>query len=231
MATRAELLAQTKRILKDTVPRIVDADLEGVIQNEAIQHFSKHKAKKRIADLTASGSFDYELSVANFTYWINGFSWILSVEYPIDSQNPNIIEFEKWDIYEDTSAKFLRFLDTTPNTGTIRVVYFGPHNVPDSGESTLDDIDVGAFCFLVASMGAMTIAGFYGQSSDSNIGADAIAYRDKSDIWAARGKDWYKKYIEYMFPNNLQASMAFREFDTTYKELALSRLTHKDWTR
>lgn len=234
MATKASILSDVQRILQDDATVLnPTTEITDVIQNEAVQLYSKHKPYLRVADLTADGTYDYTINTTNFPGWSDDFSHIQDVEYPAgEYQDPNMTPFEEWMIYEDTTTKYLRFTETTPASGyTIRARYTTPHSVPDSGNATIYANDVGAFCNLAASLCAMAISNHYGQTSNSTITADAVAYRDKSDIWASRAKDLYKKYTELMFPDHIQAAMAFREFDTSFAALGYSRLTHPEWSR
>lgn len=235
MSTKATLYAEVVRILRDDANITTQAQRESAIQVEAVQLYSKHRPFKKVSDITANGTYSYEINNTNFPDWADGFSYIKNVEYPAgEYQDPHDAKtpFEEFEIYSDTTKEYLRFTRVTPTSGkTIRSTYFVPHSVPDSGDATIYATDVGAFSNLATSFCAMHIANYYGQTSNSTIGADAVAYRDKSDIWAARAKDLYKKYIDYMFPNHLEAAMAMREFDTVYQELQYSRLTHPEWAR
>lgn len=230
MTTTITVNTAVDRILKDGEQIVSTTDIDSFIENEALQIYSKHKPLIKTADLSASSSYDYELSAANFTSWIDGFSDIKEVEYPTGSQIPNIIPTEEWMIYETASTKYLRFRRTTPSSGTIRVTYTVPYEITDSA-STIKDNDVGAFANLASSLCAGVIARKYGQTSDSTIGADAVAYRDKSDVWASRSKDLFKLYIDFIFPKELDAAFAQKEFDTIYSSLGYSRLTHPEWSR
>lgn len=236
MSTKATILADVQRVVKlDAGLTILSSgDLEDIIQTEAVQIYSKHRPYKRIKDLTANSTYSYEVNSTIFTGWEDEVSVITKVLYPADEyQNPEDeeIQFEDWEIYETASAKYLRFTAETPGSGTIRVFYTSLHSVPDSGDATIYPNDVGAFTYLAASLAALAVADFYGNTSNSNIAADAVAYRDKSDVWGTRSNNLLAKYIKHMFPDNVLAAGAFREFDTMYKELGYQRLTHKEWTR
>jgi len=222
--------AAVDRILKDAELNITSGDINSFIQEDALEIYSKHRPLTKTADVSASGSYDYELSTGNFASWVDGFSDIQDVEYPTGNQSPTMIPREEWMIYETASAKYLRFLRTTPSSGTIRANYTVPHTIDDSS-STVYEKDFGAFCNLASSLCAGAIARKYGNTSNSTIGANAVAYRDKSDIWASRSKDLLKLYLDFMFPKELDAAFAQKEFDTIYGALGLYRLTHLEWQR
>lgn len=236
MSTLIELNAMVDRILQEPeTAQISTAEIDAVIQTEAVQLYSKHRPLRKVSDISATSSYDYTINNTNFPSWVDGFSYIKNVEYPAgEYQDPKDAKtpFEEFEIYEDSTTQYLRFTRVTPTSGkTIRSTYFVPHSVPDSGEATIKATDIGAFANLASSLCAMAIANYFARTSESTIGADAVAYRDKSDVWAARAKDLYKKYVDYMFPGHLQAAMVMKEFDTVYGELGYSRLTHKEWAR
>jgi len=236
MGTKASILADVTRITKlESAPNILDStDLEDIMQTEATEIYSKHRPYKRIADISAANTYSYEINNTVLTGWIDEVSWIDKILYPADEyQNPESEEvpFEDWEIYEDTTKKYLRFTAETPSTGIIRVFYYGMHSVPDSGNATVYTNDLGAFANLSSSLAAMAIANYYGNTASSAITADAVAYRDKSDVWGTRSKNLWTRYFTHLFPEKVGAAGAFREFDTMYKELSLGRLTHKGWTR
>ncbi len=236
MATKATILADVKRIIQlDTSPSILtDAQLEDIMQTEATEIYSTHRPYKRIGDISAASSYSYEINSTVLTGWVDEISYIDKVLYPADEyQNPEDeqVAFEDWEIYEDTTKKYLRFTGETPSTGTIRVFYYGMHSIPDSGDATIYTNDLGAFANLSASLAALSVANYYGNTANSSITADVVAYRDKSDVWGTRSKNLWTRYFNHLFPEKVGAAGAFREFDTTYKELGLNRLTHKEYTR
>lgn len=231
MSQLSDYNSKVDAIIQDEAGFLDTTEIDDFIQKEATQQYSNHKPFERVADIAAANTYDYIINVTNFPSWSDGFSYIINVEYPAgEYQNPNIIEFEAWEIYKTSTAEYLRFTETTPSTGTIRPRYATPHSITAS-TSTVYDNDFGAFCNLAGAFCCGAIARRLGQSSDSTIGADAVAYRDKSDVFASRMKELVTAYVSYMFPDKIKASFTMREFDTVYGELGLSRLTHKYWTR
>ena len=235
MTTKAEINAMVDRALQDDAGKLTSDEIDGFMTTEALQMYTRHRPYTAVVDLSANGTYSYEISASAFPSWVDGFSYIAKIRYPAgEYQDPRDeeIAFEDWEIYETTTTKYLRFTSISPTSGkTIRVFHTAVHTIPASTAVSIYANDIGAFVNLTSSFCAAAIARGYGQTSNSTIGADAIAYRDKSDIWASRAKELYTKYIEYMFPDQLDASMAFREFDTKFEELGFSRLTHKAWTR
>lgn len=231
MSQLSDYNAKVDAIIQDDAGKLSSAQIDDFIQKEATQLYSLHKPYEKVWDISAANTYDYAINATNFPGWSDGFSSIINVEYPAgEYQDPSMIEFEAWEIYETSTTKYLRFIETTPGTGTIRVRGTIPHSITAS-TSTVYDNDFGAFCNLAAAFCCGAIARKFAQTSDSTIGADAVAYRDKSDIYASRMKELTQAYVSYMFPENKKAAFVMREFDTIYGELGYARLTHPYWTR
>ncbi len=231
MSQLSDYNSKVDAIIQDDAGYLDSAEIDDFIQKEATQLYSQHKPFEKVNDIAAANTYDYAINGTNFPSWSEGFSYIINVEYPAgEYQDPSMIEFENFDIYETSTTKYLRFLDTTPSTGTIRVRYTIPHSITAS-TSTVYDNDFGAFCNLAAAFCCGALARRFAQVSDSTIGADAVAYRDKSDVYASRMKELTAEYVRYMFPENKKAAFVMREFDTLYGELGFGRLTHPYWTR
>jgi len=209
-------------------------EIDSLIQKTAAKIYSKHVPFKKTSNISADGTYLYLINASNFPGWIEGFSDIIKVEYPADQyQDPADanIPFEEFEIYEKNALKYLRFLAATPTSGyTIRPTYTIPHTIAAAAaDTTIYDSDFGAVCDLAACICCRSIATKYGFFTDSTIGADAVEYRSKSDVWAARAKNFWDQYMATMFPE-ASAALAMREFDTVFSGNGLyaTRLTHTD---
>lgn len=211
------------------------SEIDTLIQNAAVQIYSKHKPFKKTSNIAGDGSYLYLINATNFPGWIEGFSDILKVEYPADQYQDPLdaeIPFEDYSIYEKNGYKYLRFLSDTPTSSyTIRPTYSIPHTIATTAAATtVYDSDFGAVCDLAACICARSIAGKFGFYTDSTIGADAVEYRNKSDVWASRAKNFWDQYISSMFPD-VGPAFASKEFDTIFAGVFEGRLTHPASTR
>lgn len=226
--TLTDFNAVIDRNIKDGGGYMTSSEIDSMIGNELVQMYSKHRPCEKHSDISANGTYSYTINATNFPGWVDGFSQIKDVWYPAgESQNPDddLIPFEEWTVYKTSSASYLRFIADTPSSGTIRVKYVIPHTIGATvALTTIYDNDFVALVHLGSAFCLMALANRYAQTSDSTIGADAVAYREKSDIYAARSKDFYKMYMNYMFPD-IEASGSLKEFDVNYPT-GDSRLTH-----
>jgi hypothetical protein len=53
-----------------------------------------------------------------------------------------------------------------------------------------------------------------------------VEYRNKSDVWASRAKNFWDQYMLFMFPSEVNAAFATKEFDTMFSAINEGRLTH-----
>lgn len=209
---------------------LTTAIIDAIIQTDAVVFHSKFKPYKKTADVSAGNSYLVTINNTNFPGWIDGFSDITFIEYPADEyQDPSDAEIppEDWQYYEKSSIKYVRFLVDTPSTGTIRFSYTVKHSIAAAAADTLFyDNDFGAFCDLAAAICCRSIAAKFGFFTDSTMGADAVEYRNKSDVWASRAKNFLDSYMAFMFPDEVSPAFARREFDTMFSAINEQRLTH-----
>ena len=209
---------------------LTTAIIDSIIQTDAVNFHSKYKPYKKTADVAAANSYLVTINNTNFPNWLDGFSDITFIEYPADEeQDPRDAEIssDDWSYYEKSSTKYVRFLSDTPSSGTIRFTYTVKYYIDSStAASTLFyDNDFSAFCDLAAALCCRSIAAKFGYFTDSTIGADAVEYRNKSDLWASRSKNFWDQYMSFMFPN-VPPAFATKEFDTMFSALSEDRLTH-----
>lgn len=216
--------------LKQPTPAILSqTELDNIISVQAIQIYTKYKPYIKTVDLSANGSYSYTINTTNFPGWTEGLSYIKFIEYPAgEYQNPKDAEIpdDEYEIYLSGSTRYLRFLDETPSSGTIRVKFTTMHAIgATANNTTVYDIDFSAFCDLCAALACKDIASKYSHFTDSTIGADAVEYRTKGDMWASRSKSFWEQFMALIFPETGPA-FARKEFDTMFSDLSESRLTH-----
>jgi hypothetical protein len=104
----------------------------------AVKKYSGHRPRIVAEDEAGTGGFDYALTLLED--WLEGFSVIKTVEYPVDDTDeaPDVLTDDAWRIYLKPAGKCLRFLDGKPaTTETFRVTYTAPpqlhrHGMHDS---------------------------------------------------------------------------------------------------
>ena len=164
----------------------------------AVKEHSRHRPRVVVEDEDGDGGFDYALSL--LSYWADGFSAIKRVEYPVDDddETPDILQDDRWTIYETPSGKFLRFLENTPSASEdMRVTYTALHTCTDSA-CTVEGFDEEAVQALAAANFCGMLATYYAQSQDSTIDADSVNHSSKTRDYEARRKTLRKMYFDHI---------------------------------
>lgn len=140
---------------------------------EALNRYSKVRPRAVVVDVSGSGSYDCDLP----DDWIDGFSDMLQVEFPVDRFPANVIDRRDYSIYAGPNGKKLRILIAQPDTDEmVRQTYTLMHT-----EATVPSVDLEAVANLAASICLRQLAAAFGQTSDSTIQADTVNYRSKAD--------------------------------------------------
>ncbi|MCE5212107.1 MAG: hypothetical protein LLG40_11180 [Deltaproteobacteria bacterium] len=185
--------------------------------NKALQSYSALRPRLVAEDEDGTGSADYLITLlADF---IDGFSVIKSVEYPVDDddeEGANILQEDDWKIYQKPTGKYLRFTDNKPaTTEDFRVVYTAMHRCTDEA-CTIPLIDEGAVQLLAAAYYCDMLATYYAQTSDSTIMADSVDHKSKASEYAARGRAYraeYKNHMGVKDGNNVGAASVTKDQD------------------
>lgn len=164
-------------------------DFTGAI-DAALALYSKHMPKKVVDDLDGDGTHDLDLPAD----WVDEFSIISRVEYPIGNVPATLIDKTDWVIYQTPTAKVLRLHNDTPETGeAVRVGYTVMRLEADIRQADLD-----AVASLAAANCCDVLANIYTQSGDSTISADSVDYHSKGDEFARRAKALRQRYYDHM---------------------------------
>jgi hypothetical protein len=210
--------------VKDGSGKLNPGDIERNIYS-AIKLFSKHKPNTSVVDVTGDGTQDYALPSG----WVDEFSFIKSIEYPVGNVPADLLDEEEYAIYQTTSAKKVRLLTIAPPaTETFRVTFTIPRT-----ELTIPDNDVDALANLAASLCLEELANAYTQTSDSTIGADSVNWRSKGYEFGQRAKRLYQLYKEHMGIKEgdlTPPASAVIDLELNYPGGA-DRLTHPRWRR
>lgn len=186
----------------------------------ALLRYGKHRPGTTVADVTGDGTHDY----ATPTGWVDEFSSIMSIEYPVGDVPETLLDEDDYKIYQTTSAKKIRLLnDAPPATETFRVAFTVPRTA-----TTVPAGDVDALSWLAAALCLEELANAFAQTGDSTINADVVNYHSKSSEFASRAKrlmQLYKEHMGFKDDDTAPAASVIRDFDQKYPG-GLDRLTH-----
>lgn len=211
------------RALGELVPGTHSVGLEEQLNaiNSALALHSKHRPLEKVEDVAGTGGFDYALS--DLEYWADGFSRIVTVEYPVDDTSPDpsvLVEGDDWAIYRKPAGQVLRFLAATPETDeTIRVTYTARQSFNEDDVCSVAEADDSAVQKLAASLFCRILAAAYAQDQDSTIQADSVDHGSKRREYEAQAGKYRTEYDEHMGlgkakDGTLKAACATQDWDT-----------------
>lgn len=159
---------------------------------KAASEFSKKWPRRNSAAFSAvSQQYDYLLTTY-LTNWVNGFSWIKSLEYPAGEQSAILYKADRFCIYNNTH---LRFLDGTPSdTSIIRVVYYSPHVINASSASVPERFEY-SVALYAAALALESLSAKYAKSEGVNPDIEVVSYNSKSDNYRRLAKSYKEAAI------------------------------------
>jgi len=146
----------------------------------AVDRFNKDLPREVVNDIVGDSGYDYDLPTEETKPWVDEFSYVVSVEYPSGEQNPVILDPADYTIYDNGTAKVLRFLSMKPTSAyTIRLKHTTKW-ILTATSTTIEDRDAWPLACLAASIGLRILASYWLQTTEPNLEVDVIDYNNKS---------------------------------------------------
>lgn len=206
MATNLSVfLAQVEILLgpNDSNTELSDANIEAMIK-AAVERYSHDAPDDVTADVTGDGGKYYAIATA-LTSWVEGFSEVLTIEYPAEAiandDIPDYLEPDDWDDnYKQGGTRYLFLPNHAPAaTETMRINYTVPYTF--TGDPSATDTPTGDFyaiCHLAAGLSCQAIAAKYSRTSDSTIAADSVNHTSRASEFARRAREFIAFYEQHM---------------------------------
>jgi hypothetical protein len=226
MSNRQEYIAEVKKLVPGEHHPIGEPEIIKAVQ-KAVNTHSKHRPRIVPEEVTGDGGFDYDLE--DLAAWVDDFSVMRQVEYPVDDDDPDaeILEDDDWEIFAKSTGKCLRFLAYTPETTEqFRVTYTARHTCTDAA-CTVAESDDEAVQSLAASYFCQMLATAYATDEDSEIGADKVDDLSKSARYGRMMRVYRAEYNDHMGIKDSKPKPASmnQDQDVTYPT-GHDRLTH-----
>lgn len=231
-ATPTDTRTRVRNVLKDTSssnPELSDAQVNQAI-DQAVQTYSLDRPRV-VADYLSGDGSSYTFRLPR--RWIHGFSRVVEVEYPLDSQQPTLLEPTDYNVEELTLGtqplRRLRFLSVIPESGTDNVLVRSTTRHVHSDElDTIPADDLDPVCWLAAAYAALTLAARQAAARDSTIAADAVSYRDGEQRWRSVADKLTQQYAERIRGSKESSPVTglVRDWDTT-TPYGADRLIHR----
>lgn len=191
MATLIDLIRSN---IKDDSGKLTDPDDLINAATQALNRYSKARTLEVVVDIAGNGTHDVDLPID----WIDGFSSILQVEYPVDQVPAEIIDRRDYHIYTSPLGKKLRIITKTPTAAqSVRQTYTILHS-----EDSVPASDIEAVANLAASFCLLQLAAAYGNATDSTIQADSVQRQSKIDEYRRLAKEFEGQFNHALGLNN-----------------------------
>jgi hypothetical protein len=193
--------------IQDAANKLSLADRDDAISQAVRQRYSKDRPRELASDVTADGTSQLPLPQGPSTpaeQFEDGFSAIRSLEFPIGTLPPTLLESNGWQLYRTPTGLKILLSDTTvPSNGDhVRVTWTVRHIPGTSGGSpintTIPDADFEAVSDMASAICCEKLAAIYAQTRDPSIQADAVNYRTKSQEYLALAKALRQRYFEHV---------------------------------
>lgn len=176
--------------VKDDSGRLTVTDDYQPAITAALERYSVHRPREVVVDVTGTGGHDVTLPAS----WVDEFSTLRSVEYPVDEVPAEFLTVDEWTVYNSPAGKVLRLVGDTPaETDSLRLTITVPR-----AEAQIKTGDTDAVASLAASFCLDTLANLFASANDPTIMADVVNYRTKSVEYASRAKALRRLYRDHV---------------------------------
>lgn len=224
--TLGTLRTMVETLLRDEGQHLADEDNASIdfAIRAALEQYSHDAPRTIVADVSATGTFDLALPGG----YVDGFSAIRSIEYPIGAHVPSLLERGQWVIYRAPSGPVLR-LGFTPSAD-VRVTYTVPHTIDDldsASETTINPMHTHAFVALATAKALQQLADKFLHEQEATLDADSVDRAGKSDQARRLIGTLLGLYRDTLgLSRGIRPGLLVVDWDTTIAGTGIDRLTH-----
>ncbi len=186
----ADYQALVDDLVRDDTGKIAVADRDEAIAR-ATARYGKDRPRIKIEDVAAPGGNKLNLPAG----WQTGFSELRSIEYPIGSVPPTLLDQDSYSLYSTPTGDEIQIISAINAAQSVRLTYTIRHQL-DATNDTLRGDDREPVCCWAAALLLDQLAAWFTGSSDSTIQADSVDRRSKGGEYAARAGKLRKRYFD-----------------------------------
>jgi len=186
----ADYQTLTDNLVRDDAGKLtpVERDLAIIA---AVNRYSKDRPRVKVEDIASPGGNTLPLPVG----WVDGFSTLNSLEYPLGKVPPEHLETGAWGMYNAPAGWQVMVRETLASGAVVRAGYTVWH-VLGVATDTLPETDREAVASYAAALLLDQLASLYSGDSDSTISADSVQHQSKASEFAARARVLRKRYFD-----------------------------------
>lgn len=228
---RTELCTATKQIVQsEVVSEITQDDVMAAVREAIRDTYSTDRPHRVVVDVAGTGAIAYSID-DSLTEYVDGFSIIESIEYPVDDDSPEIdlIDGNEWDIHRRPIGLFIVFEQDRPRTNeTFRITYTTYHKETNMRFASIPARDIDPIANLSASFVMEQLALKVSTEVDPSVDADSFDRSSRFRRYTDRAKYYREKYrmsIGKPDDSSQVAAGAVADWDTTLRG-DIEHLTH-----
>ncbi len=186
----ADYEALTDALVRDDTGKITAANRTEAIAR-AVARYSADRPRPKVEDVVAAGGNLLALPAG----WQADFSALRSIEYPIGSVPPQLLEQDSYALYQTPSVEQIMLLNAINAGQSVRLNYTIRHVVDGSTDTIrVDDREV--VCLWSSALLLEQLAALFSGESDPTIQADSVNHNSKAAEYAIRAKSLRARYFE-----------------------------------
>lgn len=231
----ADITAVRRRLVDEASTKVItDDEVDEAIQ-AAVARYSKDRPLRVTEDVTGNdtGYYVRDGSGAVLTEWVEGWSWVIRLEYPAAAvsatHDPDYLDPEK-DLatYRDASKVYFWLPYHTPaSTETLRFTFAAPRTLTDASDTIVTE-DKDALYALSTAYALMALANAKAGTIGTSIQANAVDYKGASGRYKDMADKWMAVYESHMGLGDAlppKAASRFVDWDFSTRS-GRRRLTH-----
>jgi hypothetical protein len=204
-----DYINKIKKMIKDDSGYLSEDDLNLCLEN-ALAKLSKDWPL--IIDIACNGNNgrDYDLPEE----WVEGFSFIQAIEYPVGNIFPEYLEEEEFLIFQNNNVKKIRFLkNEILSTESYRMFFAVPYRITSEINNVPNPLSK-AVIFLSSFLASEMLSAKYSQFQNSAMNSEFVNFNAQSEKLKKIGRDYYNAYENLIFnkmfdsPGNYESKAA-----------------------
>jgi hypothetical protein len=177
-------------MVRDDAGKLTPTDRDQAVASAVIR-YGKDRPRTKVEDIASSGGYYLPLPAG----WEEGFSSLISLEYPIGEMPPAFLETGCWGMYNAPGGPQIMVKESLAAAGTVRAIYTIAH-VLDATTDTILATDREPVASYAAAILLDQLAALYSGDSDSTIQADSVNHQSKAGEFATRARVLRKRYFD-----------------------------------